>query len=471
MAVEYKKIEDISKIDIAYYITDNTKRNENITKYLSNELVIDLKIIDDVSEIEGPIIDEKIDVFFIDQKIHDDNSTGLRFCNYLRENGYKGIIILCVDEPIDEVSNYLVTSIGFDNFLPINSNLKTIRNQIHWAVLNRRRKNKNILQFDNNPDALYTVDKDGIVYDINKTATTGCRYSPKEIVTNKINIRDVGTLPTFDEHIRPLIIKENIGNIFEHTSDEEGDDVTMSQIKVNISSMPMIGLVAAVFKTNITKVMFTRTLDILTNSVALLSHRDNYTAGHSSRVFYYCMNIVNKMNLTLDKKFTKNLYCAALLHDIGKIGVKDQILLKPGKLSIDEFKELSSHPLKGCNMLERYKFLKDCIDLIKFHHERPDGKGYPEKLTGKDIPLGAAIIAVADSFDAMTSNRPYRDSLDYNKAVKEVELYAGEQFDYDIARVFLSIISPELVRKIREESEKPLEVIAREILAFLKIAK
>jgi HD-GYP domain-containing protein (c-di-GMP phosphodiesterase class II) len=471
MTVEYKKIEDINKIDIAYYITDNVKRNENIIKQLKDDLVIDLRVISSVSEIEGLIINEDTNVFFIDQRIHNDSSAGLRICNYLRENGFRGITVLCVDESIDEVSNYLVTSIGFDNFLPLNSNLKTIRNQIHWAVLNRRRKNKNILQFDNNPDSLFTLDSDGTVYDINKTATIGCSYTPKEIVTNKINIRDVGTLPTFEEHIKPLIIKENINKIFEHTSDEEGDDVTMSQVKVNITSLPMIGLVATVFKTNITKVMFTRTLDILTNSVELLSHRDNYTAGHSSRVFYYCMNIVNKMNLTLDKKFTKNLYCAALLHDIGKIGVKDQILLKPGKLSDDEFKELSSHPLKGCNMLERYKFLKDCIDLIKFHHERPDGKGYPERLTGKDIPLGAAIIAVADSFDAMTSNRPYRTSLDYKKAVKELENYAGEQWDFDIAQVFLSIISPELVRKIRDASEKPLEVIAREILAFLKTAK
>lgn len=470
MAVEYRKIEDINKINIAYYVTDNIKRNEKVIKHLKNDLVIDLKIINDVSRVEGIIINENSDVFFIDQNLHDDNSAGLRFCNYLRENGFRGITILCVNEPIDEISNYLVTSIGFDNFLPLESNLKTIRNQIHWAVLNRRRKNKNILQFDNNPDSLITLDKNGNIYDINKTATMRCPYTPKEIVTNKINIKDVGILPTFDQHIKPLIIKENINKIFEQTSDENGDDVTMSQIKVNITSMPMIGLVATVFKTNITKVMFTRTLDILTNSVELLSHRDNYTAGHSSRVFYYCVNIVNKMNLVLDKKFTKNLYCAALLHDIGKIGVKDQILLKKGKLNTDEFKELSSHPQKGCNMLERYNFLKDCIDLIKFHHERPDGKGYPDNLTGKDIPLGAAIIAVADSFDAMTSNRPYRSSLDYNKAVKEVEIYAGEQFDFDIARVFLSIISPGLVKKIREASEKPLEVIAKEILAFLKIA-
>ncbi|MFC1856324.1 HD-GYP domain-containing protein, partial [Thermodesulfobacteriota bacterium] len=242
-------------------------------------------------------------------------------------------------------------------------------------------------------------------------------------------------------------------------------------IKFKISNLPVVGLVATVFKTGITHVMVARTLDILTNSITLLGQRDMYTAAHSSRVFYYCMNIIKQMGLHVDSKFTKDLYFAALLHDVGKIGVKDQLLLKPGKLSSREFKELASHPSKGANILKRYNFLEDSIDFIKYHHERPDGTGYPDKLSGEDIPLGASIIAVADSFDAMTTNRPYRTSLDYKSAVNEVEIYAGSQFDPRVAEAFLRLISLDLVEKVNKASHKALDRVAREILKFIKGSK
>ncbi len=458
----FKSIEDISDVKLGCFITDNHDENRQILKYL-RQIPINLEIIDDMPSITPALASRGIDIFILDQCIDGDTEAGVKLCTFLREQGYKGIIILCIEETLDKVSNYIVTSIGFDNFIPKECTLQVLLNQLHWAILNRRRKLKNNLHFDNNPDALYILDASGIIYDINETATNATPHSPKHIVTLKINVRDIGTLPTFGEHIKPLITMENAGRVFEHTSTEGAE---IFQVKVKISNLPIIGLVAVVFKTRITQVMFTRTLDILTNSIAMLSHRDNYTAGHSSRVFYYCVQIVNEMNFSVDKKFTKSLYCAALLHDIGKIGVKDKILLKPGRLNEEEYNDLCSHPLIGCDMLERFRFLDDSIDFIRYHHERPDGNGYPEKLQGPDIPIGAAIIAVADSFDAMTSNRPYRKSLDYNKAIKELEDFAGVQFDYDVTHAFLRVINRDLMRRIKRDSRSALESIASEILAI-----
>ncbi len=465
MSKEYKKVENIRDIKIAYYITVPNKDNEALIELIRNNLNFELHIVDDILESKMSHDIQAVDIFFIDHKINKNSDAGRHFCNYLRKNGYKGMIILCTRASVNEVSSYLVTTIGFDNFLPLNSNLSTLFNQIHWGILNRRRKNKSILQYDNNPEALYTIAKDGTIYDINDTALNGSRLTPKEVVNNKKKIWDIATLPTFDEHIQPLITANNTGMIFEHSS-SEGDQIY--QVKVNIANLPIIGLVATIFKTDISHVMFSRTMDILTNSIELLSHRDNYTAGHSSRVFHYCVRIAEKMGLSLDKNFTKGLYCAALLHDIGKIGVKDKILLKPGRLSSEEYKELFSHPTKGCNMLRRYKLFEDSIYFIKSHHERPDGKGYPDKLHGKDIPVGALIISVADSFDAMTSNRPYRKSLNFKKAVKEVKNNFGKQFDIEVASAFLSIISPNMLSNIKIASHKTLEKITREILDLLK---
>lgn len=466
MEEQYKKIETISNVNTVYYATDNKIDNETLIKYLKDDLEIELTIINDISEIiERDDLDHP-DIFFTDQKIQGDSNAGLKICHHLRSNNYQGILILCIQQdPYDEVSSSLVTGMGFDNFLPVKCSLKVMLNQIHWAILNRRRKNKNILQFDNNPDSLFTIDKSGFIHDINETATMGSPYSPKEIVIKRVDINKVGTLPTFETKIKPLIEGKNVNRFFEHTYEDSGN---VYQVKVLIKNLPVIGLVATVFKTNITHVMITRTLDIMTNSLTLLGQRDYYTAGHSARVFYYCLNIAEKMGHTPDSAFVKNLYCAALLHDVGKIGVKDEILLKPGKLSIPEFQELATHPVKAFNMLKKYSLFEGALEFIKHHHERPDGRGYPDKLRGKKIPLGAAIIAVADSFDAMTSNRPYRNSLNYKKAIDEVKIYSGLQFDKDVAEAFLSIINQDLLTQIVQASHRSLELITKEIIALLE---
>ena len=130
---------------------------------------------------------------------------------------------------------------------------------------------------------------------------------------------------------------------------------------------------------------------------------------------------------------------ACLLHDIGKIGISENILRKPAKLSNCEWEIMKSHPVMGEEILKPLPTLKPVLPLIRHHHERWDGKGYPDGLKGEEIPLGARIIAICDAFDAMTSLRPYRKPLSKEKALKEIEKNSGTQFDPKLVEIFLKI--------------------------------
>ena len=130
---------------------------------------------------------------------------------------------------------------------------------------------------------------------------------------------------------------------------------------------------------------------------------------------------------------------ASLLHDVGKIGISEQILLKPGRLTDDEFETIKSHPHIGAGILNSIEFLKNVCEIIKHHHERYDGKGYPDNLAQENIPLGSRIICVADSFDAITSCRPYRKPLTFDEATEEVVRCAGNQFDPAVVDAFVRL--------------------------------
>lgn len=130
---------------------------------------------------------------------------------------------------------------------------------------------------------------------------------------------------------------------------------------------------------------------------------------------------------------------AALFHDVGKIGIPDSILLKDGKLTENEYEIIKIHPEMGVNILSSIDFLADVLPIIKHHHENFIGTGYPDQLKGEDIPLGARIIAIADTYDAMTSNRPYRKKISHDAAVEEIVRCKGYQFDNTIVVAFLEI--------------------------------
>jgi len=166
--------------------------------------------------------------------------------------------------------------------------------------------------------------------------------------------------------------------------------------------------------------------------------KDQYTRGHSDRVADYSVLIGKYMGLA--EEDLKTLKIGGLFHDVGKIGVPDHILLKPGKLTDDEYSEIKNHPSIGAHILSTATIFSNLIPIVKHHHERYDGKGYPSKLAGNDIPFLARIAAVADTYDAMTSRRPYRDALPLDVVKAEIEKCSGTQFDPEIAKVFLDLL-------------------------------
>ena len=179
--------------------------------------------------------------------------------------------------------------------------------------------------------------------------------------------------------------------------------------------------------------------------------KDPYTRGHSDRVAEYSVLIGEKLRLS--ENDLKILRIGGLFHDIGKIGIPDSILLKEAKLTDEEYSEIKNHPSIGAHILCNAQVFKDIIPIVKHHHERYDGRGYPGKLAGENIPYFARISAIADAFDAMTSKRTYRNSLPINIVRDEIEKNLGTQFDPELGRLFLSLIDNEY-NKIEEIKQK-----------------
>ncbi len=168
-----------------------------------------------------------------------------------------------------------------------------------------------------------------------------------------------------------------------------------------------------------------------------LDYRDNETQGHSIRVVEYTERLAEELGV-VEPELT-HIRRGAMLHDVGKIGIPDRILRKPGPLDDEEWELMKLHPKLGWEMLRDIAFLEESARIVLAHHERYDGKGYPNGLAGEEIPLGARIFAVADTFDAMTSDRPYRKALPYSRARQELIDFAGTQFDPRVVEAFLRV--------------------------------
>jgi len=235
----------------------------------------------------------------------------------------------------------------------------------------------------------------------------------------------------------------------------------LNKISSNISNLNNINynneFSNLMFKINVTKQVYDDYINQLQNiqnkelekerlaSIEIIRRsvdaKDNYTRGHSDRVSEYAVLIGKKLGLS--KEDLQILKIGGLFHDIGKIGIPDKILLKEGKLTDEEYSEIKRHPSIGAHIIENSTIFEEMIPIVKHHHERFDGFGYPEKLKGEAIPLMARIVAVADTFDAMTSRRSYRDSLPLNIVKDEFERCKGSQFDSNIADAFLDILNNE----------------------------
>ncbi|HVT43292.1 MAG TPA: HD domain-containing phosphohydrolase [Thermoanaerobaculia bacterium] len=178
------------------------------------------------------------------------------------------------------------------------------------------------------------------------------------------------------------------------------------------------------------------------NSVRMLAAaidaKDPYTRGHSERVARYSIGIGKQLQLPADQ--LRNLRISALLHDVGKIGIDDRILRKPGSLSDDEFEVMKGHPAKGAAIMSGVAQLIDIIPGMKYHHEKWAGGGYPDGLRGEEIPMQARIVAIADTFDAMTTNRPYQKAMELSYVVEKITGFAGNRFDPKVVDAFVKAV-------------------------------
>lgn len=189
-------------------------------------------------------------------------------------------------------------------------------------------------------------------------------------------------------------------------------------------------------------------IELATSLAATIDAKDKYTSGHSKRVAEYSKLIAKKMGK--DENYLENIYLAALLHDIGKIGIPDEIINKKTKLTHEEYEIIKQHPVIGYEILQNIKTVPEIVIGVRWHHERYDGKGYPDGLYGRDIPEYAQIISVADAYDAMTSNRSYRPLMTQEAARSQIENGIGTQFAKIPAECMLSIIDADKDFKLHE---------------------
>ena len=184
------------------------------------------------------------------------------------------------------------------------------------------------------------------------------------------------------------------------------------------------------------------TLEMVNALSVALDLKSEYTCNHSARVAELSVLLAKALHLPLEEQIRINL--GAHLHDIGKVGIPDAILNKVGPLDDKEFALIKQHTLTGYKIIKKVRSFSEISDIILYHHERVDGLGYPEGLSGQEISLATKIVSIADSFDAMTSKRPYRQSLTTTEALKELKRCAGKQFEEGLVDVFIKLVDADL---------------------------
>ncbi|MBQ8967683.1 HD-GYP domain-containing protein [Ruminococcus sp.] len=188
--------------------------------------------------------------------------------------------------------------------------------------------------------------------------------------------------------------------------------------------------------------------ELLKSLVQTIDAKDKYTNGHSARVAMYSRMLAGKLGFNEEDK--EKIYRMGLLHDIGKIGIPDEIINKPGKLNDEEYRIIRSHTVQGWEILSKLKSFPELAQAARWHHEKFDGTGYPDKLTGPEVPMEIRIISVADSYDAMTSNRSYRSYLPQEVVRKELERCSGTQFDPSVAAAMIEIMEADKDYRLHE---------------------
>jgi putative nucleotidyltransferase with HDIG domain len=231
----------------------------------------------------------------------------------------------------------------------------------------------------------------------------------------------------------PMVIKNKVAGVLQAINKVGAGGFSQTDLDLLISLSHEVAIAVDNARLyNELRETFYQTAEALADAI---EKRDPYTGNHTRRVMHYSIAISRFMDLTETEM--ENLRLAAILHDIGKIGVEDSVLRKDSELNNEEYQKIIRHPEIGVDILGHIKSLEGVIPGMKSHHERIDGTGYPDKIKDGDIPLIAKIIAVADTFDAMTTDRPYRSALTDRQAMEELKRFVGTQFDLDVVNAFI----------------------------------
>ena len=242
------------------------------------------------------------------------------------------------------------------------------------------------------------------------------------------------TIRVKDDYFIPLVAKKKLIGAIRVDGKMNFKIIDKNIIKIFVTQVAII-LQNHMIQSENRKMSF----NIIKSLSEAIEEKDIYTRGHSERVMEYGILIAEKMGLAAEE--VEKIKYAGILHDVGKIGIPESILLKSSKLTDEEYAIIKEHPAKGAKILAHIESLAEVVEIVKYHHERPDGRGYPEGLMGEEIPLGARILSVADTIDAMTSNRPYRKGLILENVKSELDKYKGVQFDSKVTEVVLKLIS------------------------------
>jgi len=231
----------------------------------------------------------------------------------------------------------------------------------------------------------------------------------------------------------PVKVKEKVIGVLEAINKQKEEDFDHEDLSLFTSLADQVAI--ALDNSRLyqeLEEMFFQTAESLADAI---EKRDPYTGGHTQRVTLYTSAIAKYLQLNLMER--KWLKIASVLHDIGKIGIEDQILRKPNRLSSEEFNMIKRHSDMGAEIIEHIRQLREIVPGVKYHHEMMNGKGYPDGLRGESIPLLAKIVAVADTYDAMTTDRPYRKALEKEAAIEELKKCSGTQFDSEVVEAFI----------------------------------
>jgi len=378
---------------------------------------------------------------------------GLDLCKKIKENNegrFIPIVILSSkSQPIDidTAFNY-----GADDYLvkPVTPVRLIEKIKDYFAVLDRKKRNKILVVDDSKVSAemishALTKNSHNVIMasEGNKALELAVRERPEIIITDA----DIPGMSGYEliKQVRERPEIKDVSVIMMSNRDKKSDIKKSEKLGVSkyfikpfdIEKLVIIVEQLLLERYNIYKKEYEYMLSTIKALITALEARDEYTKGHTHRVSKYSLMLGAYMGLSsfeLDK-----LEIAANLHDIGKIGVRDDILLKPGKLSDEEYATIQEHAVIGAEILRPLNSLNDVVPLILFHHERWDGSGYPSMIKGDEIPLGARIIAIADTFDAITSDRPYRKALSELKAIDIIKENIGSQFCPVCAEAFLEL--------------------------------